>query len=295
MNQTCSAALGVLGILVTTTAFAKGPTAAAGPDRKACIAAADDGQKLRDDGKLTVAREKFIMCASKSCPGAISKECSQWLQETDRDTPSVTFRALDERGKEIFDVRISIDDQTVAESIDARAIPFDPGEHNIRFDRADGKSVEGKIVLRPAEKNRIIELAFEKPKETTAPNTAVSTPPPPPSDPPRHLRIPVLGWVGIGVAVAGAGMTAFFATKANDDEDRLRSTCAPSCLSSQRDSLDSKILLANVGLGVSVVGAGVAIVSTLLANTGHTSKTGRLSPTFAPSHGGASLGMTGAF
>ncbi len=293
MNRTSVVLGGLLFFLASSSAHA------AGPDRKACIAAADEGQKLRDDGKLNAARDKFIMCASKACPGAVAKECSQWLQDTERDMPSVTFRARDERGKEILDVRVLVDDQVVAESIDARALPVDPGEHKFRFERSDGKSVEDKVVLRPAEKNRLVELSFEPPKQAGAASPpdastshAITSPP---EEPGRGFRVPILGWVGAGVAVVGVGMTALFAIQANDDEDRLRTTCAPSCPESERDSIDSKVLLANVGMGVAVVGLGVAVVSTVLANTGKPAKTGRITPTVGPTHGGASFGLGGAF
>jgi hypothetical protein len=294
-------ALGTGLVLLSTAAAAAPPAgASATPDRKACFAAADDGQKLRDENKLTAAREKFITCASKSCPGAVAKECSQWLQDAERDMPSVTFRARDERGKEILDVRIFIDDQPVAESIDARALPVDPGEHRLKFSRSDGKSVEDKFVLRPAEKNRLIELSFEGPKQaepTTPKDGAAPAITTPPEEPTRGFQIPILGWVGAGVAVVGVGMMAYFAINANDDEDRLRSTCAPNCPESERDSVDSKVLLANVGMGVAVVGVGVAVVSTVLANSGGKPKSGatRVTPTVAPTHGGAALGLGGTF
>jgi hypothetical protein len=289
-----------LASLTCSILFASLPAQAAppaGPDRKACIAAADDGQKLRDDNKLTAARDKFILCASKSCPGAVAKECSQWLQDAERDMPSVTFRARDERGKEILDVRVLIDDQVVAESIDARALPVDPGEHRFKFARSDGKAVEDKIVLRPAEKNRLIELTFEGPKQadTTTPKDNGSTVTPPPEEPARGFQIPVMGWVGAGVAVVGVGMMAYFAVSANGDEDDLRSRCAPNCPESERDSVDQKVLLANVGMGVAIVGAGVAIVSTVLANSGSKSKSARVTPGIAPTHGGAALGLSGSF
>jgi hypothetical protein len=274
---------------------------AAGPDRKSCLAAADDGQRLRDEGKLTAAREKFITCASQSCPGVVAKECNQWLQDAERDMPSVTFRVRDERGKEILDVRVLVDDQAVAESIDARALPVDPGQHTFRFERSDGSAVEDKVILRPAEKNRLIELSFEPAKETR------TTPPADTSDaaatnasegaPTRGFHIPILGWVGAGVAIAGAGMTALFAVQANDEEDRLRTTCAPTCSESDRDSIDSKLLLANVGLGVAVAGVGLAVVSTVLANSGAKAppKSGRILPGIAPNRGGASFGLVGSF
>jgi len=258
-----------LGIAVLVGA-AQANAAGAG---KACIAAADDGQKLRDENKLTAAREKFILCASKSCPGAVAKECSQWLAETERDMPSVTFRAKDDRGKEILDVRVLIDGTAVAESIEARALPLDPGEHKVRFERSDGKSVEDKVVVRPAEKNKLIEMSFgpATPATTTTPaNNQPGTPTTqtPPAEPSKGFQIPVLGWVGAGVAVVGVGMMAFFAISANGDEKDLRSSCAPNCTQDDKDSLDKKVVFANVGMAIGIVGLGVAIVSTVLANSG---------------------------
>ncbi len=284
-----SAVIGFALLLVTTAA------SGAGPDRTACIAAADDGQKLRDDGKLTSAREKFITCASKSCPGAVAKQCNQWLQDAERDIPSVTFRARDERGKETTSVRVLLDDRPVSDSIDGRALPLDPGEHKVRFERADGTSVEDKFVLRPAEKNRLVELSFEPPAPLQPEPEPVQAPPAPPLPEDRSFTIPVLGWVGAGVGVAGIGMTALFAIGANNDESHLRSTCAPSCPSSEKDAIDSKIVLANVGMGIGIVGLGVAVVSTVLANTGKRSTTGQPSIVVGPSHGGARLGVVGTF
>src|SRR5687767_8902063 len=119
----------------------------AAPDRKACIAAADDGQKYRDEGKLAAAREMFIACSSKGCPAVISKQCAQWLAEVEKDQATVAFRAKDEQGKEIVDVKVLVDGHKLIDAIDAKALPIDPGEHTIRFERADGKSVEDKVII----------------------------------------------------------------------------------------------------------------------------------------------------
>jgi hypothetical protein len=244
-------------------------SAHAGP--KECIAAADDGQKLRDDGKLTTAREKFIACAAKTCPAVVAKSCSQWLTDVEQNTPSVTFRALDEQGKETFDVRVSFDGATVATSIEARALPVDPGEHTVRFQLADGRSLEDKVLLRQGEKNRMIELSFQAKQPVTPPSgtLAVATPKAESGEP---FRVPPLGWVGLGIGVVGGVVTAAFAISANSSESDLRSTCAPTCPSSEKSSIDTKIVLANIGLGVGVVGLGVAVVTTVLANTGPKTK-----------------------
>jgi hypothetical protein len=256
-----AASLAAAPLAVTTAAYA-------GP--KECVAAADDGQKLRDDGKLNAAREKFIVCAAKACPGAVSKQCSQWLVETEKDMPTMTFRALDDQGKETIDVKVIVDGGKVSNTIDAHALALDPGEHNVRFERADGRAVEDKVLLRPGEKNRLIELSFQvKAAPPPEPVKPVAPPPPPVVEPDRGFHVPLLGWVGLGVGVAGGVMTAAFAISANGDESDLRSSCAPSCDSSKKSGIGTKVVLANVGLGIGIVGLGVAVVTTVLANTGN--------------------------
>ncbi len=260
-------------VAVTTTAHA-------GP--RECVAAADEGQKLRDDGKLNAAREKFIACAAKACPGAVSKQCSQWLIETEKDMPTMTFRALDDQGKETVDVKVMVDGAKVSDTVDAHALALDPGEHKVRYERADGRAVEEKILLRPGEKNRLIELTFQVKAPPPPPETPkVVAPPPPEVD--RSFHVPLLGWVGLGVGVAGGVMTAVFAISANGDEKDLRSTCAPACDASKKSGIDTKVALANVGFGIGVVGLGLAVVSTVLANTGSRSEQPVAKSSAAPS------------
>ncbi len=154
-----------------------------------------------------------------------------------------------------------------ADTIDAHALALDPGDHKVRFERADGRAIEEKVLLRPGEKNRLIELTFQvktaAPAEASKPVAPVR---PPETD--HGFRIPLLGWVGLGVGVAGGVMTAAFALSANGDEKDLRSTCAPACDSSKKSSIDTKVLLANVGFGIGIAGLGLAVVTTVLANTG---------------------------
>lgn len=255
----------VLGLLLASTTASAAP-----PTQKECIAAADDGQKLRDDGKLVSARDKFILCAAKSCPNVVAKQCNQWLSDAEREMPSVTFRAIDDNGKETLEVKVSIDDKVVAQSIEAKAVAVDPGEHKVKFEKADGISVEDKILLRPGEKNRLIELSFQ----TKAPPPPVAeTPKPvppvePAPEPSRGFRIPTLGWVGLGVFAAGGITTIAFASMANGDESDLRDRCAPTCPESEKSGIDTKIAIANVGLFVGLAGLGLAVVTTVLENTG---------------------------
>lgn len=263
-------------------------------DRKACIAAADDGQKLRDDGKLTAAREKFIACAEKGCPAAVSKQCAQWVEEVDHEMPTLSFRAKDESGKEILDVQVVLDDKPISESIATKAMVLDPGTHKVRFVRKDGKSIEDTFLLRTGEKDRIVELAFPAPTVVT-PVAAV----PGATTAPAHsggLAFPGYVWIGVGLAVLGGVGTAAFVASAKSDENDLRATCAPTCAADRRSGVDTKLLLANVSLGVGVAGLSFAIVALIVANVGHHEAPAKAAHVFVgPTPGGAAAGFAATF
>lgn len=286
-----------LGTLMAITLFSG---SAAAIDRKACIAAADDGQKLRDDGKLKDARDKFITCADKACPAAISKQCADWVGEVDHDMPTIAFRAKDSTGKEIFDVQVEVDGQPVPGGISPKATAAEPGSHKIRFTRADGTSVEDTFLLRAAEKDRIIELTFKGPAGPAGP-VGPGNPPPIVTPPPSSgggFRFPALAWIGLGVMVVGGAGTAAFAVMANSDESKLRTTCAPFCDASERSSIDTKIVLANVSLGLGIAGLGLTIISTIVANVGKKEAAPAATTTgliVAPMPNGAALGWAGRF
>lgn len=234
-------------------------SAAFAQDKKSCLAAVDEGQNLRDQGKLAEAKAQFLVCSAKSCPGAVVKQCSDWYAEVEKDQPSVLFRAKDPAGKEVVDVKVIVDGKPVAESISAQPLPLDPSEHSVRFERKDGAVVEDKVVLRVGEKARMIELTFAGP-------ATPATKPPRPEPVKRGFQIPLLGWVGGGVFVAGAATTVVFALMANGAESDLRSSCAPSCTDDDRDSIKTKIVVANVGMFVGIAGLALAGVTTFFAN-----------------------------
>lgn len=237
--------------------------AAFAQDKATCLVAVDEGQNLRDQGKVAQAKAQFQLCSSKSCPAAVTKQCSDWYAELEKEQPSVLFRARDgATNKELVDVKVIVDGKVVTESISAQPLALDPGAHVIRFERKDGTSLEEKLLLRIGEKARMIELTFRGPDVVTP---KVVTPPPAAPEK-KPFTIPLLGWVGGGVFVAGAATTVIFAVMANGDESDLRSTCAPSCNQDDRDSIKTKIVVANVGMFVGIAGLALAGVTTFMAN-----------------------------
>src|SRR5580704_17589938 len=93
-------------ILCARTASPAEPIA---DDKEACFRAVDEGQKLRATRKFVSARDQFIQCARSVCPALVRKDCAQWLSEVEVSLPSVVFGARDVQGRDVFDVRVTVD------------------------------------------------------------------------------------------------------------------------------------------------------------------------------------------
>src|SRR5690242_17352112 len=98
-----------------------------------CVEAHADAQMLRKKERLTEAREKLALCAHKSCPALVQKDCTQWLAEVDAEQPTIVVVAKDENGADTLDVKVSLDGKLVSESLGAGAVAVDPGEHTLVF------------------------------------------------------------------------------------------------------------------------------------------------------------------
>jgi hypothetical protein len=131
----------------------------AAADVKSCLDAAEDGQKLRDGGAYRRARERFIACAADECPGEVRKGCVGWLGELDKLIPTVVFRAH-AHGKEVADVRVTVDGEVVAERIDGKPVALDPGEHHLRFERSGEMEIDETAVVVAGEKQRLLSVRF---------------------------------------------------------------------------------------------------------------------------------------
>jgi hypothetical protein len=148
---------------------------AARADVQACVNAADAGQKLRDSGSYRRAREQFIACAAQECPGEVRKGCVAWLAEVDKLTPTVVFAARS-HGKEVTDVRVSVDGVQSAAQIDGKPLALDPGEHRFRFERRGDPTAEIAAVIVAGERERLLgaRLTPDPPSlsQTLGPTTA---------------------------------------------------------------------------------------------------------------------------
>lgn len=131
----------------------------ASADPKACIAASEKGQSLRNEGKLGSARVALTECANDACPAAIRKECSTWLGEVDAATPTVVFGAKNGT-KDVVAVRVSIDGTRMVDSLDGRPMNVDPGSHVFHFETEGQPPIDKTVLIKQGEKNRSIDVAW---------------------------------------------------------------------------------------------------------------------------------------
>ncbi len=162
--------------------------------------------------------------------------------------------------------KVYSDDTLLADGLDGRAIELEPGKYHFRFALPDNSSLSSDVLIREGEKNRLVEVRapLEKKPEQPAPGTLVRQAPVESAPPaPVEKHAPVGAWVATGIAVAGFGTFGTFALLGSSDKKKL-DDCAPSCpdsAHSTRDSLKSKFLVADIGLGV---GAASAVLASVL-------------------------------
>lgn len=295
-------------LAAVTTVFAtfavETPAFAAPDDRAECAAAAEDAQKLRDEGKYRRAREQMLVCARDVCPGPIKSDCGKWLTEVDRDAPTVVFGAKDQKG-DLADVRVSMDGVSVQERLDGKPVLVDSGEHTFKFETKDGQTQEQKVILRAAEKARPIIVTFGSGTGATGGgntgggNAGGGGTGGGDTGGGSSLVLPIaLG----GVALVGIGLFAVFGITGKSDVDDLQ-TCKPNCSEDKVDSARTKLIIADISLGVGVVAAAVAAYLFITHKSDATVKTGAQNNTWfskvrldgGPIAGGAMTGLTATF
>ena len=221
-------------------ALIAGPAAAATPEKQACVDAATRGQIQRDDLKLGAAIEAFTLCASSSCPAAVRRSCSEWLEDARAKIPKVRIRVVGASRV----TRVEIDGAVAAEG---SPVALDPGRHTLRVEAEGRPAHERDFSLRPGDDETL--------------EVEMSPPPGRRPAPPAARPAPALFWVLGGVAVVGLASWAGFGLAASAETDRLQAECAPGCSAADRDGAFRTALVADVSLGLGALAAvGAAVV-----------------------------------
>jgi hypothetical protein len=197
----------------------------------------------------------------------VKNDCSHWLAEVEASLPAVLLTTpSDQNGRTENRVVVYIDGERVAEQIDGREIPVDPGPHDVRYE-LDGRFVNTHVEVPEGQKQYPLVVDFRELEPAPLPHelallpeeTGTNRAQPPPSSP-WYARVPPSTYVLGGLAIAGLGTFAGFALSGSSAE-----SCAPSCTRSQVDRVRSDFAVADVSLGVAIAAGAGALYFALTA------------------------------
>ena len=236
-----------------------GGGAARADEVRACVAASEQAQLRRDEGKLQQARAQMLVCARESCPAPVRKDCAAWLAALDASVPTIVLSAQDEGKHDLFEVEVSLDGAPLKNPLDGKAIPVDPGPHTLRFEARGRPPVEERVLVREGEKRRTVTVQLPTGPASPGSGAGSAEPSAPPASP---SRVPVASIVLGGVGVAALGSFAAFGILGKNQLATLHETCGVThtCAEADVDAARTKLIVADVSLGVSVVALGVATV-----------------------------------
>lgn len=213
-------------------------------DADACADTAEKGQLLKIKGKLREARRTFLECVKDACPPLVRKDCGQFLVDLESAMPTIVVAAREPNGGDLTDVRVLVDGELLTARLEGKALAMDPGVHKFRFEAKGRVTVEQTIVVREGERNRVIGVTLASDE---VPATVVDKP-----------STPVGAWVAASIGLAGFGTFAAFGLSARSEFNDLEKRCGTRCPESDVDRVRGRALVADIGLAVGILGAGIA-------------------------------------
>jgi len=242
---------GVVGSFALTFVLLAGSAHAA--DKAACAAAAEAGQRLFKEHKLTAAREKLLVCSNTECPEIISKDCTQWLGEVERTVATVIVKMRDEQGQAIPDVRVTMDGAVVTEHSTDAPIELDPGTHAFRFEHAGFEPLEQSMAIAEGKRGQELSAVMHPPKAGGDGGGG-------PETKPSNAGFLAGAITATGIGLVGMGLFTGFALAGVAQQNDLKKTCAPNCTGTpELAQLNTKFTIANVSLVGGLVGLGVGV------------------------------------
>jgi hypothetical protein len=243
-------ASGIASLLIAVTPRL---AAAADPTAASCLKANNSAVELRNDNKLQASRAQLLVCAAKSCPVDIRKECLRRVDEMNAAIPTIIFEAKDGSGNDLSAVTVIMDGEPFAERLDGTALPIDPGEHTFTFVTEGHPPVKAQFVIREAQKNRRESITLgailrsdrdrdgvadaedacpdnagvktDDAKTNGCPPARVEPTPPAPGLGTQKA----LGIFTAGVGVVGLGVGSIFGMMAMSQKDDAQNACPDRC------------------------------------------------------------------
>jgi len=211
-----------------------------------CVAHHDAARQLRLGEQWLGARAAMVSCADERCPLAIAADCRAWLDELAELMPTLIIVVEgQDLGAAHSALRVEIDGTRVKLSDPPSPLELLPGAHRLSFQFPGQPPVQRDFSLEKGEKNHIERLRSAPPARVAS---RVPTRPVPAAS----------YWLAAGALAAFAGSAGLLASGLNDRSD-AQTICAPTCDSSIGNSIQARLLLADITAGAGLVLGGLAV------------------------------------
>ncbi len=246
-------------------------------DGAVCADAAESGQKVRDKGHFTEAREQFSKCAKKECPKLVREDCLSFLDQLRKRMPSIVIRVADGAHHDVTAFRVLKDGKLLLDKPSGTAIDVDPGAATLHVEAGGFAPRDLPVVVAEGEQRRLVEIVV------LPPGAPVATPAPIAPRPVEESNGPgAATWIAGGVGVAGLAVFGVFQAIAQPRYSDLESQpCAATGTCKGVDSLRTEFTASAVGLGVGAAGLATALI--LYVAVDRHAKTSPQSARFTPS------------
>lgn len=285
----------------------------AAPSKASCAEAYESAQESRVSGALQQTRSRLAFCAQAECPSFVQKDCARWLEEVDKELPSVVVSVvgLDAEASGAASsqtVSLKIDGHEVPEPLSGKAISLDPGKHELVLERPGAEPVTRTILAQQGVQNRSVEIQLGGASVDRTGGVELD------SSSAASSPMRTAAYVAWGVGAVGLGAFAVLGTLARTDKDRFEEECAQrtkfqdrvmpgvcleSTLDDRKSSYEREEVMADIGLLTGIVGAATGTVLFILSkDSGAPAKSedaASLHLDLAPTLGGAWGGVRGAF
>jgi len=270
------------GMVTLALVIALAPASASGApkhggSRDKCLAASMEAQTLKLKGALHDARDKFQMCVKETCPRLVRKDCVEFLEKIAAAMPTIVIGAHDKRGKDVVDVRVSLDGAPIATHLDGKPIELDPGSHTLHFEMDGAPPVDQPLLVREGEKDRLVTVAIgpEPPPVVVAP-------------PPRTTGPSVATWVLGGIGLASLAATAITGSISLAQWSSLHDGCAVthSCAAGDVSTVNT---LYDVAYTTAAVGGALVVAGIVTFFVTRHTESVTVAPVVSPTGGGGTL------
>jgi hypothetical protein len=225
-------------------------------DKNVCAASYVAAQSLRADGHLVAAKGQLSVCAQTGCPASISNDCVRWLAEVGATVGSIAITVQTPPGVAAATVQVKLDGRPLSAAEQATEVMVDPGTHTAEVEAPGCQASPLAVAVAEGQRGKRVALVCAAPEAAPAASgagrEAVAT----------RSSAPLFAAAAVGVI--GAGVFSYFALSTKARERDLRSDCAPSCATSEVDSLRHRYVIADIGLIFGAAGlatAGVLLLS----------------------------------